>query len=186
MKTLTMMTLDTTDHLVHPEEFNEVTLNSPALTIFTDFKKHQPIVIEGDTPAIQAEFLMRKAHVRLKLVVDKNDEMIGTISLNELDEQNFIQHLGKGICREDILVKDLMLPRAQIKALSYRELKNSSVDDVVQALKQNHQQHCLVIDPSQHHIRGIVSASDITRRLHMSLVIEKAPTFVDIFQAVKP
>ena len=186
MKNLNMMPLDTTDHLVHPEEFDEVTLYSSALTIFTDFKEHQPVVIEGDTAAIQAEFLMRKAHVRLKLVVDRGDELIGTISLNELDEQNFIQHLRKGVCRQDILVRDLMLPRARIKAISYRELKTASVDDVIHTLQQNHQQHCLVLDPDQHHIRGIISASDITRRLHMPLVIEKPPTFIDIFQAVKP
>ena len=186
MKNMTMMSLDTTDHLVHPEEFNEITQNQSALSIFTDFKKHQPIVIEGDTPAIQAEFLMRKAHVRLKLVVDKQDELIGTISLSELDEQHFIQHLSKGIAREDIRVKDLMVPRTQIKALTYSELQNSSIADVVQTLQQNHQQHCLVLDPDQHHIRGIISATDIARRLHMSLAIEKTPTFIDIFQAVKP
>lgn len=186
MKKLTLIALDDTDHLVHPEEFNEVTLESPALSIFTDFKQHQPSVIEGDTPAIQAEFLMRKAHVRLKLVVDKSDALIGTISFNELDEQNFIAHLAKGVGREDIPVRDLMLPRAQVKALSYPELKKASVNDVIEMLKQNHQQHCLVIDPDQHHIRGIISASDIARRLHMPLVIEATPTFVDIFQAVKP
>lgn len=186
MKNLNLMALDTVDHLVHPEEFDEVTLNSSALSIFTDFKKHQPVVIESDTPAIQAEFLMRKAHVRLKLVIDKNNELVGTISLNELDEQNFIRHQRKEVGRGDILVSDLMLPRAAIKALNYRELETSTIKDVIQTLQQNHQQHCLVLDPDHHHIRGIISASDIARRLHMPLVIEHTPTFVDIFKAVKP
>jgi hypothetical protein len=35
-----------------------------------------------------------------------------------------------------------MLPRAQIKALSYPEFKKASVNDVIKMLKQNHQQ-CL-------------------------------------------
>lgn len=186
MKNLTMLKLDSRDHLVHPEEFDEITLNSPAISIFTDFKEHQPIIIEGDTPAVQTEFLMRKEHVRLKLVVDREGEMIGTISLNELDEQHFIQHLRKGMQREDILVRDLMLPRANIKALGYGELLNSTIEDVIHTLKQNHQRHCLVLDSDHHHIRGIISASDIARRLHMPLVIEKRPTFVEIFEAVKP
>jgi CBS domain containing-hemolysin-like protein len=181
-----MLTLDSKDHLVHPEEFDDITLNSSALSIFTDFKEHQPIVIDGDTPAVQTEFLMRKAHVRLKLVVDKEGEMIGTISLNDLDEQHFIQHLGKGMLREDIQVKDLMIPRTHIKALDYRDLLRSTIDDVIHSLQQNHQRHCLVLDSEHHHIRGIISASDIARRLHMPLVIEKRPTFVDIFEAAKP
>lgn len=46
MKNLNMMPLDTVDHLVHPEEFGEITLASSALKIFTDFKQHQPLVIE--------------------------------------------------------------------------------------------------------------------------------------------
>jgi CBS domain containing-hemolysin-like protein len=186
MKNLNMMPLDTVDHLVHPEEFSEITLASSALKIFTDFKQHQPLVIEGDTPAIQAEFLMRKSHVRLKLVVDKNDELIGTISLQELTEQNFIKHLEKGKSREDILVSEMMRPRSDIMALDYGQLLNSTIEDVVHTLQRNHQQHCLVLEPGAHFIRGIVSASDIARRLHMPLVIERAPTFVDIFEAVKP
>ena len=186
MKNLNMMALDNIDHLVHPEEFNEIGLKSPALTIFTDFKENQPLVIEGDTPAIQAEFLMRKAHVQLKLVVDKTEELIGMISLSDLDEQHFLRHLDKGVHREDILVKQLMLPRASIKALNYREIESASIDDVLHVLKLNHQQHCLVLDPERHHIRGIISASDIARRLHIPLVIEKPATFVDLFKVMKP
>ena len=186
MKNLNMMTLDDTYHLVHPEEFDEVGMSSPALLLLTDFRQHHPAEIEGDTPATQAEFLMRKSHVKLQLVVDKEEELIGIVSHGDLDDQKFILQQDKGFQREDILVKHLMQPRALIKGLNYRQLQTASVDDVVHALQQNHQQYCLVIDPDEKHICGVISAQDIASRLHIRLTIEGAPTFGDIFQAVKP
>jgi CBS-domain-containing membrane protein len=186
MKTLALHALSPAEHLVHPEEFHELKLDSPALSIFTDFKKHRPMEIDADTPAVQAEYLMRKAHVRLKLVVDRKEELVGTISLKDLDEQNFILRQRNGFAREAIQVRHLMLPRERIKALAYRDLMSATVGDVVHVLKQNGQQHCLVIDPQEHQIRGLISASDIARRLHIALEVEQAPTFVDIFEACRP
>ncbi|MDO7598263.1 MAG: hypothetical protein MUR51_11425 [Pseudomonadota bacterium] len=75
MKNINLLALEHEAHLVHPEEFNEITLHFPAVTIFTDFKKHTPLEIEADTPAIQVQYLMRKTHVHMQLVVDDNDEL---------------------------------------------------------------------------------------------------------------
>lgn len=186
MKSLKVLNLDSQDHLVHPEEFSEVKLESPALSIFTDFKTHQPLEIEGDIQAVQAEFLMRKAHVQLQLVVDKSEELIGMVSYDDLSEANLMLRQAKGHHREDIQVKHLMIPREHIKALSYDQLQLCTIGDVIHTLQQHHQQHCLVVDQEHHHIRGIVSAGDIARRLHIALEIENVPTFVDIFHAAKP
>lgn len=178
------MALEHTAHLVHPEEFNEITLDSPALAIFTDFKKHMPLEIEADTTALQAQYLMRKSHVHLKLVVDDSDELIGIISLSDLDEQKLVMLQNKGIDRELILVRDLMLPRTEIKVLDFKQLLNASIADVVEALKLKGAQHCLVVESEYNQIRGLISASDIARRLHIPLQIELPTTFVDIFVAV--
>ncbi|MDO7667599.1 MAG: hypothetical protein MUQ51_06455 [Pseudomonadota bacterium] len=75
MKNINLLALEHEAHLVHPEEFNEITLHFPTVTIFTDFKKHTPLEIEADTPAIQVQYLMRKTHVHMQLVVDDNDEL---------------------------------------------------------------------------------------------------------------
>jgi predicted transcriptional regulator len=80
MKNVHLVSLDSSAHLVQPEEFDEISLDSPVRTIFTDFKQHKPLVLEEDTLAFDAMYLMDKAHVHLQLVVDKNNEMIGTIN----------------------------------------------------------------------------------------------------------
>jgi CBS domain containing-hemolysin-like protein len=184
MKNINLLALEHEAHLVHPEEFNEITLHSPALTIFTDFKKHMPLEIEADTPAIQVQYLMRKTHVHMQLVVDDNDELIGLINSSDLDDQKLLILQNKGIDRGQILVKDLMLPRAEIKVLDFKQLISATIADIVGALKQKGAQHCLVVDSEHKQIRGLISASDIARRLHIPLKIELPTTFVDIFVAV--
>jgi len=184
MKNIKLVELDTEAHLVQPEEFHEVSLASLARNIFTDFKKHKPLVIDADTSASDALYIMKKSHVRLQIVVDNNGEMIGTISQNELDEQQFLIQLNKGYDRDLILVRDLMLPRAEIKALDYKLLDVISISDLVESLQKNGMQHCLVLDSETNQIRGVISATDIARRLHIPLEIQLPKTFADIFVAV--
>lgn len=184
MKKVTLLPLDDIEHLVQPEDFDEITIDSPALRILTDFKQHLPQIIDADTPAVQASYLMRKAHVRLQLVVDRGNELIGTISLKELDGQHLQIMQSQGFNRQSIIVRDLMIPRKNLKAVDYQQLLSASIGDVLDALQLNGTLHCLVVDRDQHHIRGIISASDIARRLHVPVEIAKPATFVDIFRAV--
>lgn len=185
MKKMNLLPLNSIEHLVHPEEFGEITLNSPAVSVFTDFKKHMPLVIESDISALQAKYLMQKTHVRLKLAVDRESELLGTISLDQLSDQNLLIHQTKGLDREDLLVRHLMTPREDIKALEYKELLASTIGDVVETLKKDGVQHFLVIEPNKHQIRGIISTSDIARRLHIPLDIEtKTASFADVFKAI--
>ena len=185
MKNIKLINLDANDHLVHPEEFDEITLTSPALSVFTDFKAHIPLEVEAHIPAIDAKYMMQKAHVRLKIVVDNSTELVGTISLSQLSNQNILIHQHKGLDRDDILVKHLMTPRAEVKVLTYKDITNSTIADIIEALKKHGTQHCLVVESEGHQIRGIVSTSDIARRLHIPLDIEsKTTTFADIFKAI--
>src|SRR5690606_9110179 len=182
---ITLSAVNNITHLVQPDEFHELLPGSTALEIFTDFKKHRPITMEGSTPAEEVEMLMRKAHVKMTLVVDADNEFIGTISLEDLDEQRLIALVANGFDRRDILVHELMVPRAHIMALTLRDLERSSINDVIRALQRSGQQHCLVVDYDGHCIRGVISARDVARRLHIPINIERIPTFVDIFSSVR-
>jgi CBS domain containing-hemolysin-like protein len=184
MKNIHLVSLDSNAHLVQPEEFNDISLTSSVRTIFTDFKKYQPLVIEVDTLACDALFLMHKSHVHLQLVVDHNNEFIGTISQSELNEQQFLIQQKKGINRYQLTVGDLMVDRENIKGLHYRLLDIISIADLIESLKKEGMQHCLVTDPENKQIRGVISARDISRRLHIPVDIQSPQTFVNIFEAV--
>jgi len=185
MKTLDLKPIHVVDHLVHPDEFSDISWSSSALEIFTDFRHHQPQVIEHTLSALEAGALMRKAHVKLMLVVDRDDEFVGTVSAMDLSEQRLILHTARGIRREELRVSDMMHDRTAIQGLEFNRLSTATIRDVVETLKQSGQQHCLVVDSDSHHIRGLISSSDIARRMHMPIEIARQNSFVDIFQSIR-
>ncbi|ASP49604.1 CBS domain-containing protein [Cognaticolwellia beringensis] len=184
MKKLHLVNLEATDNIITPEQFEEINLASPAVEIFTDFKVHKALMIDGDTMAVTALQLMLKTHVRMNIVVAENDDFVGIISTNELSEQHIVAKLSKGIAREDILVKDLMIPKSDFHAFDYSELLRASVGDVVSTLENYQLRHCLVLDRASHHIRGVISTSDIARKLHMDLDLNVKQSFGSVYDVV--
>ncbi|SQH77717.1 CBS domain protein (fragment) [Shewanella benthica] len=57
-----------------------------------------------------------------------------------------------------------------------------NVSDVVRSLQQNGLHHILVEDHQQHHIRGLISANDVARKLRVPIDIEQPPSFMHIFK----
>lgn len=184
MKNLHLFDLDLIDHIISPEHFEKTTLTSSAKAIFTDFKANKALVIEGDTPAVDALSLMVKAHVQMKIVVSPNNDFLGIISTTELTERHIIAEVAKGIERHEILVSDLMISRENLHAFDYNELENARVNDIVNALENYGLRHCLVLDREHHHIRGVISSSDIARKLHLAIDIHSKTSFSEIFNVI--
>lgn len=184
MKTLALYSVENIDHLVQPADFSGTTLQSPALTVVTDFKHHEPNMIDANTGARDALQMMQHEHSKLKLVVDKNGELVGLLALEQLSEQAMMRHIAFGSSRDDICVADVMRPRERIKALAYQQLQHCSISDVVNTLQSSGEQHCVVIDRENHQIRGVISAQDIARRLKIPLQIQQTPTFLHIFDSL--
>jgi CBS domain containing-hemolysin-like protein len=181
MRTLTAYTLDQIDHLVQPAEFQDATLKSPALSVFTDFRTSNPMLLDEDTPALEAEDMMRHEHSQLKLIVDSSREMVGVLSSDQFSSQNLMRLVSKDVKAKDLTVKDVMHPRAEVMGLSYAQLQHCTVGDVLNTLQKAGEPYAVVIDHENHQIRGIISARDITARLHIAPVqIEKAPTLLNM------
>ncbi len=185
MKSLNLHKLEPIDHLAYPENHKTLDQDSSALEIFTDFAKSKPLVIHDDLPADVAENLMLTSHVKMKLVVNHNDEFVGLLSFDNLSAQRVMQRMSKGQPRSEIRVSDLMTRKADIQALDYQDLAGSSIAEVIQTLQKNGVQHCLVVNRNTHEIRGLISASDIARKLHLPISIAKVPSFVDIFEVIR-
>ncbi len=179
LRSLHTMPVGTVEMLAMPETDEVVSLDSPASEIFTDFAHSRPIVIEDYLTVTEARAFMRRAHVKLTLVVDNNNRFLGVLSYADLTGERFQQLIGRGIAQQDINVKDVMIHREELRAVAFEDLADASIGNVVQTLKQEHRQHFLVTD-GQPKIRGIFSASDIARRLHIPVDVSQAPTFADI------
>ena len=86
--------------------------------------------------------------------------------------------------KPDISVADVMTPIGELRAIAYQDLELACIGDVVETLQSEHRQHFLVTEGNADVIRGIFSASDIARRLHIAVDITKAPSFSEICHAI--
>lgn len=185
MKKIMLIDADAVSDLAWPEPDDEVTVHSPALEVFTDFSRTKPLVIEADTKAVDTEKLMQKAHVRLKVVVDHDTHFLGIISLQDLNSQQMVIKISEGDKREELSVIDFMQPRSRLKGLEFADLSKASIIQVIEALKDSAQQHCIVVDNDQRRLRGLISASDIVRKLRLPLNLLNDPSFAEVYTAVK-
>ncbi|KXJ55932.1 MAG: histidine kinase [Colwellia sp. Phe_37] len=183
MKKLNLYKTENIDDLAYPKEKRDLTVESPALEFFTDFNKVMPLVISSSTLIINLQELMVKAHVKLKFVISENEQFIGVISSSDVIPRKIVKKVSEGYKREELKVIDLMKSKNDLIALDINEVENAQIGDVIDALKESGQQHCLVLDRESHQIRGIFSASDISRKLQLSIDIQDSSSFYKVFSA---
>jgi CBS domain containing-hemolysin-like protein len=176
--------VDSIDQIAWPESSTGLSLDSPALTLLTDFQYHQPRFVDGHDSASAVEQAMLRTHVRLQLVVDEHHQFLGLVSLDDLNGQEILKRVAHGFKRSDLAAKDFMRPRGALRALDYEELRQARVRDLVETLKNKEHQHYLVVDRKSHHIRGVISASDIARKLRLDIKIHHGSSFVAIYNAL--
>ena len=184
MKKLALYPVEKIDELTSPEAHEDISVLSSAVNIFTDFKKVTPLVIESNSSAVEVESLMQKSHVKLKLVINKNNEFLGLISFESLHNQEILKRVAEGHQREQLTVTDFMIPKDRLKAIDYDDLIYAKIGDVIETLKSAGQQHCLVVDRKHHAIRGVLSANDIARRLKLAVDVSTPTSFATIFDVI--
>ncbi|MEN9465710.1 MAG: hypothetical protein RL217_1891 [Pseudomonadota bacterium] len=185
MSKLTLYPVANTAELVYPEQAPRYSLESPATQFFTDFYLVEPLVIDASISAIKARETMIRTHVRLKLVVDENKHFLGVANATDLSEQAILSKAAQVETKPtELLVTDLMRKKQELLALNIDEVKIASIGDVVNFLKDHHRQHCLVMDPHMHQIRGVFSASDISRKLQLPININEESSFSKVYDAL--
>ncbi|GAB3475937.1 CBS domain-containing protein [Marinomonas epiphytica] len=183
MKTLTYVSTKNTNELTFPVLVENTDLYSSALSVFTDFKTVAPRLIESNTRAEELVRLMRKEHVRMKVVVDANNRFEGIISLKDLSDEAFVKKVAQGVARADILVADLMRNKEDLLALSYTSLRKSDIESLLFSQKNNQFQHLLIIDEDSKQICGLISSNDIARRLKIDINVGSS-SFAAVYKKV--
>ena len=184
MKKLTLHAVSDINDVAYPDSDKKITADSSALLVFTDFSLYHPFDLNQHTPAREAIHLMRVAHVRLKFVVDDEGQFLGVVSTDDLNEQAIIKKQTFGSEVEDMSVMDFMRPKTTLQAIEYAALQEATIGDVMHLLQTQGVQHCLVVDAERNHIRGVISSSDIARKLRLAVDVMKSPDFIQVFEAV--
>ena len=173
----------------------QVTRDSPARDVMTDLSRTTPATIRPHAPLAGANQFMITRGVRLLLVVDDSENVVGVITATDiLGERSLRMSTERGLKRDELTVSEVMTPASRVEVIDFSELQSARVGHVVETLRRSGRQHVLVVDhepvPSSRPlapaiqrpmVRGIFSLSQVARQLGVSMQPgEVARTFSEI------
>jgi len=185
--TLSHIRLKPATTYIHPPELpDRAYLDSPAIDVMTDFTHVQPRTTLPDVSIDDALANMKKAGVRLLLVEDESRNIVGIISLYDIQGEVPIKLAQESrIPHSKIRVCDVMTPRDQIEALNMLSVRNVQVGHIVATLRALEQRYLLVVqtedyveggddDAEPPHagrqvVRGLFSSTQIGRQLRVDV-----------------
>lgn len=157
-----------------------VAMDSPALEVMTDLKTVDPVSVHEDTPLDDAHREMVSRGIRLLFVTDDEGRLVGLVTATDvLGERPMQCMLEHGKRHSDVLVRDVMTPRAQLEALKLEDIAGAKVGHMVATMKRLGRQHALVVemnrDTGHYEVCGLFSTSQMARRLGISLNFIRVP-----------
>jgi CBS domain-containing protein len=165
----------------------KVSVESPALEVMTDLRRTTPATIRSQAPLAGANQFMITRGVRLLLVVDDQEHVLGVISATDiLGERAMRVATGRGMRRDELTVADVMIPAEQVEVIALEDAAAARVGHVLETLRRAGRQHALVVD-GEHMVCGMFSLSQVARQLGVSVTTggEVARTFSEIEAAIK-
>lgn len=178
------------ENLLTPEFTGEqVSLRSPASQVITDFSLAMPVTVSEDTQVDEALERMKNQHVRMLFVTTQADKFVGVITARDISGTKAMIHMNScGVSRQEVLVSDIMHNKTDLRSLTFDQVKHSRIGDIMLTLKSSGDQHLLVVDETElgiKRIRGIISASDISRKLKVGFdIMQEAKSFAEIEKIV--
>jgi CBS domain-containing protein len=164
-----------------------VTPESPALEAMTDLTRVAPATIRPQAPLAGANQFMITRGVRLLLVADDHENVLGVISAADiLSERPMRVAIDRGLRRDELTVADVMTPAEQVEVMALAEVEGARVGHVLETLRRAGRQHALVVEEGNM-VRGIFSLSQLARQLGIAVQTggEVARTFSEIESAIK-
>jgi len=142
-----------------------------ALSVFTDFTRVTPRTVGPEVPIDTALEQMKEQGVRLLLVTDADDVVIGLVTARDIQGEKPIRMIEEDrVSRADIRVRDIMTPQPRIPVLNMISVEPASVGHILATLHELERQHVLVVevdeDSGRQRIRGLFSMSQIRKQMH--------------------
>ena len=162
-----------------------VAMDDPMSAVMTDFKVVTAYTIFPLETIEDAREKMIHRGVRMLLVVDDLNHILGLITSTDLTGEKPMQVVQtQGIRHSDVMVKDIMTPRERLEVLCMDDMQTACVGDIVTTLKAHGRQHALAVERTLDRgqiLRGLFSISQINRQLGTQVdVVGVASTFAEL------
>jgi CBS domain-containing protein len=166
-----------------------VSLDSSALDVMTDLKRVAVINVRAKTSMEKANAKMIRYRVRLLLVLDEVDTVVGVVTATDILGEKplrFIQEMGG--THADILVRDIMTPQRELEVLKSHDVRAAKVGQILATLKQAGRQHVIVVEEDaggNQVVCGLFSSTQIMRQLgERTQAMEVAHSFPEVDEAL--
>ena len=172
-------------------ELRPVSLDSSALEAMTDLSQVSAFIVDPSATIETALQKMIHGGVRLLLVTNPENAVIGVITAHDLQGEKPTQFVHTvGVRHEEVLVRDIMTSGENLDVLRMEDVRKATVGDIVATLKRVGRQHALVEDihgeTGQRAIRGIFSTTQLGTQLGVQLESPGvATTFADLAMALR-
>jgi CBS domain-containing protein len=147
-----------------------VHIDDSATDVLLDFKKMKPLTMNKDALMMDAREMMQRENMDFILVQDKNEQLVGVLSLKEILSEHPIKAMEtRRVSRDEVLVYSVMTPIEEVHAINVKKLKHAKVGHVIATLKKLQSYFVLVIEQDMEKnngkktIRGIFIAAQINR-----------------------
>ncbi len=169
-------------------ELSRVDLDSPAATIMVDFTEVHAINVSETVTVDDALEVMRTNGIRSLMVLNKDGEFTGVITAMDIMGRKPMAYASEsGTSRIDVQVKNIMLPKNKLKAISRFDVEYASLGELMGVFSSLNEQHILVVDDTEERmqISGMFSASDFKRALGIDPVdASVAKSFSDLERVI--
>jgi CBS-domain-containing membrane protein len=165
-----------------------VTLDDPAERVMTDLRTVQVVTIAPDDPVDFALQVMQHSRVRMLVVTDESERVLGLVTAADLMGERPINVTQRErIVHVWVQVQHVMTSIAAAAPLDMRDVERAHVRDVVRALTDVGRQHLLVVEghdaSGRYLLRGIFSATQLGRQLGIPVAPEgPARSFAELEQ----
>ena len=178
-----------------------VSAEAPAVQVMTDLSRVAPATIRPQAPLAGANQFMITRGVRLLLVTDEQENVLGVVTASDLlSERPMRVAIDRGLRRDELTVGDIMVPAEQVEVIDYADVAGARVGHVFETPRRAGRQHALVVDIDEQParrpfdpptrrtmVRGIFSLSQIARQVGVAVEpgADVARTFSQIETAIK-
>lgn len=171
---------------------NPARVSSSALDVMTDLSFMPAATIDGSVNVVAAEQLMIARGVRMLLVVNALQHVVGLVTARDLQGDRVKQALQAGNTAASLPVTAIMTAASAVEVLRFETVLHARVGDIIETLKGSGRQHALVVDEdvptAQQKVRGVFSASQIARQLGITSAasFDLAETFAELDRQLHP
>lgn len=148
-------------------------LDSPALEVFRDYKKHKALVVRGDTHLKDVKAKLIDNHKDFTLVTSADDKVTGTIALHYIEGQALQERArDAGVKPADLTADDAKLHISRVNIVSYSIIKGAKIGHILNTLINSTYHHIVVYDKDKNgekYIRGYFSLPFIRKELDIDV-----------------